>query len=754
MDVLSGSIDVRELLPGDALDESSPLSVPDLRLLIDRLQIRSLSIKDKVRSYVLAHRDDFYDLFSRCSSASSSVEGLSNSLSDALGLLSDRPLDLEIEALVSEIRDKRRELVERREALEVVRTLSAIHSQLTLAREDLKGGRLVAAAEAIRNLRKGMIFGSEKDEGGGVDEPAVYGFLRKDWSECFDELQDVLAKNALSCVQYEPESSKLIVRSLSQIGDTQNVELRMVLEAMGIVKVLEYGLGKVADLVMKHVIVPSITNNALTILVEEHDNGSLEGRQAILYIDSSSELKEDKDGSFLYSRLRQIVNFVYRFICFQNADWMQCFGKLTWPRMSDLIIIHFLSKAVPDAASKVIGFQNIVKCSAEFETFLKEMKLIQSTDSNEEKLSHYAHNVEVHFASRKRNEILARSRSLLLQFDYDLLAVSDVGPNSSAYITDLLFQSDKCIVSKAVLDLMELVHGALKDACLSPARVAKEFYHAARDALLLYKAVIPIKLGKQLDSISQVAIVIYNECQYLSEEVLGLAYEYRTDFPSALQKQALFLDIALNFRQIAENILQKQVHLVSVSLREAIDGADGFQNTHQPQHYESAKFSIEQIVFIVEKARIMWERLLPASTYKRTMCTILDSVFSEIARDLLLLDDLAAEETLQLQRLIQITIENLSSLLESLIIDSVEKQNFLNEATWTHLDEKIPSLPKFRKLADLYDMPLKSITLVWESGELLSCGFTSCEIENFVKAIFADSPLRKECLQRIRNASD
>lgn len=60
---------------------------------------------------------------------------------------------------------------------------------------------------------------------------------------------------------------------------------------MQIVKVLEYGLGKVADLVMKHVIVPSITNNALTILVEEHDNGSLEGCQAILYIDSSSELK-------------------------------------------------------------------------------------------------------------------------------------------------------------------------------------------------------------------------------------------------------------------------------------------------------------------------------------------------------------------------------------------------------------------------------------------------------------------------------
>lgn len=27
-----------------------------------------------------------------------------------------------------------------------------------------------------------------------------------------------------------------------------------------------------------------------------------------------------------------------------------------------------------------------------------------------------------------------------------------------------------------------------------------------------------------------------------------------------------------------------------------MDGADGFQNTHQPQHYESVKFSIEQVI--------------------------------------------------------------------------------------------------------------------------------------------------------------
>lgn len=81
-------------------------------------------------------------------------------------------------------------------------------------------------------------------------------------------------------------------------------------------------------------------------------------------------------------------------------------------------------QAVPDDASKIMDFENIMKCAAEFENLLKEMMFISTADRNEEKLSHFAHNVEVHFASRKRNEILANARNCLLQFDYFLSLVS------------------------------------------------------------------------------------------------------------------------------------------------------------------------------------------------------------------------------------------------------------------------------------------------------------------------------------------
>lgn len=200
---------------------------------------------------------------------------------------------------------------------------------------------------------------------------------------------------------------------------------------------------------------------------------------------------------------------------------------------------------------------------------------------------------------------------------------------------------------------------------------------------------------------------------------------------------------------MAEEILQRQVQLVISNLKEALDGADGFQNTHQVQQFESAKFSIDQVVFILEKVHIIWEPLLLPSTYKKSLCMVLESVFSRITRDILLLDDMAAEETLQLQRLIHLMLESISSLMESL--STVIQKERPGEYHTSLVDDLIPSLRKIRKVAELLDMPLKSITTAWQSGELISIGFTMLEVKDFIKAIFTDSPLRKECLWRIEN---
>ncbi|GJN04675.1 hypothetical protein PR202_ga22240 [Eleusine coracana subsp. coracana] len=458
---------------------------------------------------------------------------------------------------------------------------------------------------------------------------------------------------------------------------------------------LDYGMAKVADSMMKHVLVPAISNMSVVVNVEVLEEGGSEHSVSVLSIVASEE------------------------------------------------------KAVPNEASKLVEFQDVVRSTAEFENMLRSM-MFSSPDRKDGRLTQFVDDVEVHFAVRKRNEIMVKARYILVQYDYDNPLESG---NQDDSVVDLLFRPEKCFISKSALQLMKLVHGALKlllstkqDACLSSARVAKEFCYAARDVLLLYKAIVPVQLEKQLDSISQVAAIVHNDCYHLSQEVLGLAFQYRPDFPCDVQKQVVFVDLAPIFTQMANGVLRRQIHIAMNTISEAIDGADGFQNTHQPQHYESAKFSIEQVVFILEKIRIMWESILPRSTYRKSMSRILGSVFSRITRDMLLIDDMAAEETLQLQGLIHLALENLSSLFLSLVENDDENEKFLDHDTWIQLDKSVPSLKKFRKLAELLDMSLKSITAAWESGELVSCGFTSSEVQSFIKAIFADSPLRKECL--------
>ncbi|KAK6286913.1 hypothetical protein POUND7_013092 [Theobroma cacao] len=757
MDPLLDRINVRDLLSGhDLSDPSTPLSAPDLRLLINRLESHSLHIKSKVRSYLLSHYNDFASLFSLCNDAILKTDQISNSLSDILSLVSDRPIDVEIRELVDEIGRKTKEAREKRELLGLLRVIVGICERLEGARSALRNGRLSFVAEEVKELNKALRIGDEEE-----GEPIVYGLLRKQWADLFDEMQELLAKFMENAVRFDQEARSIRVKYRLRVDEIDGIELHTVLEAMDVAGILDYSLAKVADLIIKHVMTPAVNYELPVTFVEDVDQGSEGITEAVLKILPSQDCKiVDVDGDAIYARVIQVIRFIFKHICFENGSWIHSFGRLTWPRISDLIISNFLSKVVPEDASKLADFQKIIKCTAEFEIALKEMMFISASDNKDDRLSNFAENVEVHFAFRKRTEILGKARNLLLQCDFSVpqentakgsLLKNDGKVIHSSKHVDLLFSSERCVVSEAASQLMELVHQALQDVCLSSTRVALEFYHAARDAILLYEAVVPVKLERQLDGINQVAVLMHNDCLYLSQEILGLAFEYRSDFPDSIKEHAVFADMAPRFHLMAEEILQGQIQLVIFNLREAIDGADGFQNTHQMQQFESAKFSIDQVAFVLEKVHIIWEPLLLPLTYKRSMCMVLDSVFSRITRDILLLDDLAAEETLQLQRLIHLMLDNLSSLLKSLI--AINSKGKSEEDSRRPIDDLVPSLRKIRKLAELLDMPLKSITSEWESAELLRCGFTMVELKDFIRAIFADSPLRKECLWRIENVS-
>ncbi|CAN1232716.1 Centromere/kinetochore protein zw10 homolog [Linum perenne] len=716
MDALFDAINIHDLLPaGDLTDQTSPLSAPDLRLLITRLDSHSLQIKSKVQSYLTAHHGDFSSLFQLCNDAVSRTEEIDRKVSDLSSILSDTPVDVGIREILEELSRTLSEAKVKKELLQLVNAIVEISERLGGVKEGVKNGRLIVAAEELKELKVALRIGDEED-----GDPVVYGLLRKEWLACFEEIQGVLVKFMEKAVQLDQESSIVRVRHRLSVDELEGVELKAVLQAMEVVGILDYGLAKVADKMVKFVIAPAMNCSTTSSFVEEVKEVSEGFTETILKTVSSSDPKtEDVDGQRIYSSVLQVVKFISKSICLEKESWVRCFGRLAWPRISELIVSNFLSKVVPKDAANLASFQIIIKNTSEFENSLKDLMFISASHKPDLKLSSFAENVEVHFASRKKIEILAKARNFLLHCDFSVPQEymrigsqskdrAGVDAGSTDRLVHLLFMSERCVVSTAASQLMALVHQTLKDVCLSSPKVAPEFYRAARDAILLYEAVVPVKLERKLDNFDQAAVLMHNDCLYLSQEILGLAFQ-------------------------------------------AIDGASGFQNSHLMQQFESAKFSIDQVVFVLEKVRIIWEPLLLPSTYKKSMSAVLESVLSRITVEILQLDDMAAEETLQLQRLIQLMLEGISPVLDSLL-STKEKPG---QHSSSRIDDLIPSLRKIRKLGELLDLPLLSITTGWEKGELHRCGYSQPEpdlqVVDLIRAIFTDTPLRKDCIQRIEN---
>lgn len=86
--------------------------------------------------------------------------------------------------------------------------------------------------------------------------------------------------------------------------------------------------------------------------------------------------------------------------------------------------------------------------TAEFEEALRKMHFI-SGDNKDRKLSQYVDNVEVHFASKKRNELLVKARSILKGFNYADPPVSLLHCFSDSLIMLQQFQQCTCQMSKA-----------------------------------------------------------------------------------------------------------------------------------------------------------------------------------------------------------------------------------------------------------------------------------------------------------------
>jgi hypothetical protein len=91
--------------------------------------------------------------------------------------------------------------------------------------------------------------------------------------------------------------------------------------------------------------------------------------------------------------------------------------------LCNIRVVQFL-QAVPNETSEFAEFQELAQLTADFETSLGRASLIPEWKETEgDKLRRFSTDVELHFAVKKRKQVVAKARNLLVVSDYKTFLV-------------------------------------------------------------------------------------------------------------------------------------------------------------------------------------------------------------------------------------------------------------------------------------------------------------------------------------------
>jgi centromere/kinetochore protein ZW10 len=191
--------DVRELLlstTADA-DPSTPLSAPDLRLLIDRLRLRSDRLHASALSFASSDREPLASALLRAAGSAASSASLQSALESALSQLSSSPDLSDLRSLSDRLFVARSELRERQEHLAAASSVASLSARLRAARASANPLDAATAAAELKHL----ILVDPEGFGSGGDEPVVFGLLRGEWEQLVDEVSSLLVRGALTALR-------------------------------------------------------------------------------------------------------------------------------------------------------------------------------------------------------------------------------------------------------------------------------------------------------------------------------------------------------------------------------------------------------------------------------------------------------------------------------------------------------------------------------------------------------------------------
>ncbi|KAI0794459.1 hypothetical protein C8Q74DRAFT_1195156 [Fomes fomentarius] len=293
------------------------------------------------------------------------------------------------------------------------------------------------------------------------------------------------------------------------------------------------------------------------------------------------------------------------------------------------------------------------------------------------------------------------------------------------------------LVSGRTKDLLQLVEDVLREGAElvssgilggSPGNV---IIQAAPMALELFRALVPVTNAALLKQSPKEAMRFSNDCLYVENELRRILAGLSEPKVGARDKLEDGLE---RLRVLADSWFEDAIAREERLIEELLYNARGFIDTTQQERYDECESAVNDVLQRVRRVAPQWKAVLTKSRYYDALGSIVETALSRILGDVLALEDITEVESHRLCELCHIL-----NALEYLFVEDPEQPSFVVSY--------VPSWLKFSYLSELLEASIADISYLFEEGALVD--FEIEELVKLVKALFADTPLRTNTINKL-----
>ncbi|KAJ3149538.1 Centromere/kinetochore protein zw10 [Geranomyces michiganensis] len=744
-----------------ALSPPPPVSREALQQVADSLARGISDVKYQIEAHILAHFDEFSTqahnavaVLKDSRKLAEIVDELHRQIEDPVNGLSTRLRDA-----VREHKDAEREAEVVELSISVVQTIVEIQQLFStyddrLAANDYPGALAVMQqlGNAIRSL----------PPWNGV---AVFNELVASHSATEADLAnrlEYIISEAL-CLEFGKESVALKIQdtvSAQGLGPDP-ISLRTALAAISAQGLESSYLGPFVRMLFKRVLDPVVRDPRWEV---DADGGHA---LRVTLNDSAPTTYAGCPEGLLYDRLDAVLMFLETTLGSDDAGVsfarpiFVLLGQTFWQQISDGIIRCYLEPAVPAEAKNLNSFSSVAKRSSQFEERAIALGMITAANR---RLTIFCANLEHHFIERRRQTLLKTTRLLVTGTKYATVDIEEPqnvplstllpgipafesSPEKMPQVKCLegLFAFPRCVVSVAARDVVRLARRTLAEArTLSP--YCKSQLHRSVHAMLdLFRAIVPVHGANRLATIPQMPMVFYNDCMYVAHALLALNWEYRGASSTS------YLGLVVAYRELGERVLMEELKRQQENLKDIVDGADGL-DVLDDRRRDIVERTLKQLSHQLTRLSHVWQPVFPTAMYQSTLRPLVTHTLDLLSAELLSLVDIGSAESATLHELLTGFAKG---CVEPLLIAGKNengKEGTANNKSSNSHDVQSQPLPRaymrFAMLARILDASFAEVMEVFRGGGMKGL-LSEAEVVGVVRALFADTPLRRANLEEI-----